>query len=179
MGMNEIEILSFLRGNIFSINQLDITKFKRYRLRHYQRLSIQIPVFNTCDKCILTDSNSVYTYIFSPSPIYGKGTIFSYTRLKLSGRAVLIPKSFDVIMEAILLKDLRVTGLFRKPSAASLVKECKSFTLSNLTATKSTLIDGLRRFDELTLTTVFKIMFDEFQLIFPLSFKKYFLYLER
>ncbi|ELQ75776.1 putative Rho GTPase activation protein, Rho GTPase-activating protein domain protein [Trachipleistophora hominis] len=175
--MNEESITEYLVECIDSINDIETPVFERYKAQfveqNQQIINKHVP-FKT--RLLIRTKNFLSENLFVCNGAFcNKSTRFSYTRIRLGQRKVLIPIEFNCIMEAILTKNLNISGLFRKSASISEFERC--FSLINDQETRSMcrleIKNRLLPFDIITLTVVYKRLFDNYDMtIIPQSFLK-------
>ncbi|ELQ74949.1 putative Rho GTPase-activating protein domain, Rho GTPase activation protein [Trachipleistophora hominis] len=175
--MNEENITEYLVEHIESINDMDTPVFERYKaqflLDNREIIKKYVPFMKRFSICMRNCfSNSLFTF---NGAFYNNSTKFSYTRIRLGQRKVLVPIEFNCIMEAILTKNLNESGLFRKSANISDLERC--FSLINDKETRQMyrleIINRLLPFNIITLTVVYKRLFDNYEMpLIPHSYLK-------
>lgn len=178
--MNEDRICDTLNKNFYSINDMTTPIFnfhkKKFFLENKNILKKYISIFLKLEIFI---RNLISKYFFDCNGIFYENDVdFSYCRIKLGKKNVLIPFEINCTMESILTKNLKVSGLFRRSTTISNLKECHQtiqFCKHN-SMNRLDVINQLLRFDLITLTSVYKQLFDHFSMsLFPIIFKDLFM----
>ncbi|ELA45998.1 hypothetical protein VCUG_02509 [Vavraia culicis subsp. floridensis] len=166
--MNEENITEYLVEYIESINDMDTPVFERYKAQflneNHEIIQKHVPFLT---KIRISAQNFVSMNMFACNgEFYSYNTKFSYTRIRLGQRKVLVPIEFNCIMEAILTKNLNESGLFRKSANISDLERC--FCLINDSETRQMyrleIINRLLPFDIITLTVAYKRLFDNYEM---------------
>lgn len=166
--MNEDKISDYLRNYIESINDMKTPAFIEYKEKFERHnrgvITKHIPLFSRVEIQI---RNYFSGHFFNISGIFLKNNIvFSYSRIKLGRSKILVPIEINCTMESILTKDLHVSGLFRRSTTVSNLQECHSLIRKCLKKNMSKLdiINNLLNFDLITLTSVYRQLFDHFSM---------------
>lgn len=164
--MNEERITEYLVEFIESVNDITTPAFEAYRtmfitenfdiIRKYVPLTKRLHIN-------LRNFISQNLFLFN-GEFLKKEIRFSYTRIRLGQNKTLVPIEFNCLMESILTKNLNESGLFRRSATLNDLENCqKIFKDTKLKIMfRLDIINHLLQFDLITLTSVYKQLFDNY-----------------
>lgn len=170
--MNELLVSRFLKNTFISFNDFNTKDFKDFKMRYFERHKKHLLKYGYFEKSALINGNRFFKYIYNIEPMYNNRVSFIHTRVKLGKKEIMIPVEMDIMMELIFSKDLNKRGLFRRSAAINKVKNAEKDLFNGIFSetARENIIRKLKDCDIITLTIVFKKLFDRYKLLFPIYF---------
>ncbi|KRH92377.1 putative Rho GTPase-activating protein domain, Rho GTPase activation protein [Pseudoloma neurophilia] len=162
--MNEDRITGYLKKFVESINDIHTPAFDAYKECFIKNNIIVIKKYVSFTKrSTIFLRNILNTKFFNfNGTFFKKNVSFSYTRIRLGKFKNLIPFEINCIMESILTKELNISGLFRQSTTIQNLNDCHLTVNQSKTLSKLECINNLLKFDLITLTSVYKQLYDQY-----------------
>lgn len=164
--MNEDKVTNFLKKFIESVNDMRTPVFEKYKKKFINENSAILNKYVSKKlKWEIQIRDLISKYLYSVNGIFfKKGVNYSFCRIKLGRGNVLVPLEFTCMMETILTKSLKVSGLFRRSTTGTNLQHCHQLIVNcqKKSLYRLYMINNLLQFDLITLTSVYKQLFDQF-----------------
>ncbi|KAF7703836.1 hypothetical protein CDIK_0132 [Cucumispora dikerogammari] len=170
--MNELLVSRFLLEPFDCINDLTSAEFETFRVKYFQKHKKYLSDIGFIKRLVLISGNELCKYMYGIKGLYNGMIRFTHTRVRLGTKHIMIPIEIDIMMELIFSKDLNKRGLFRRSGAVNKITDAETILFENIYSetARDNIIRKLRSFDIITLTIVFKKLFDQYNLMFPVFF---------
>ncbi|KAF7683403.1 Rho-GTPase-activating protein LRG1 [Astathelohania contejeani] len=172
--MNDKFINSMLIPNIRSINDLNEEQLAEYRQSFFKKHGeLLSKTYRYLERKRVAQDSLFFNLFLGIPEIQRCGMVLYPSDIKFGNNLLYIPLEFECLMKCVLKKDLRVSGLFRKPPVYTSTQKCVDEFINRLQETNDTsrLVEILDKYEVLALTSVFKILFEWYgETIFPQCF---------
>lgn len=154
-----------------TINDLDKPNFIQYKEFIYKkRQRILLKYFDTKEIQAMKSDGYPCKWLFGEKKFTRPNVRFHDSDIRYSARLLRIPIDFDCVMTVVLEKDLTTTGIFRISTNYVQLEEVEAelLRLVAMNLARDDLLDYLRKYDIVLLTTLFSRLFTHYNTtLFP------------